>query len=83
MLEAAARLDYSPNLSAQAVARGTTTTVALLVADIADPYFSSIAAGVIAEADTERLIVTMAGPSATPSASSNSCARCADNVRGS
>ena len=44
VLEAAARLDYSPNLSAQAVARGTTTTVALLVADIADPYFSSIAA---------------------------------------
>ena len=60
VLEAAARLDYSPNLSAQAVARGTTTTVALLVADIADPYFSSIAAGVVAEADHERLIVTMA-----------------------
>ena len=60
VLAAAARLDYSPNLSAQAVARGTTTTVALLVADIADPYFSSIAAGVVAEADTARLIVTMA-----------------------
>lgn len=60
VLETAARLDYSPNLSAQAVARGTTTTVALLVADIADPYFSQIAAGVVAAADAEHLIVTMA-----------------------
>ncbi|MEV1132241.1 LacI family DNA-binding transcriptional regulator [Agromyces sp. NPDC049794] len=66
VLEAAARLDYSPNLSAQAVARGTTTTVALLVADIADPYFSSIAAGVVAEADTEHLIVTMAATERDP-----------------
>ena len=66
VLEAAARLDYSPNLSAQAVARGTTTTVALLVADIADPYFSSIAAGVIAEADRGRLIVTMAATERDP-----------------
>jgi LacI family transcriptional regulator len=60
VLAAAAKLNYSPNLSAQAVARGTTTTVALLVADIADPYFSQIAAGVVREADRERLIVTMA-----------------------
>ena len=66
VLDAAARLDYSPNLSAQAVARGTTTTVALLVADIADPYFSSIAAGVIDEADGERLIVTMAATERDP-----------------
>ncbi|MDQ0895157.1 LacI family DNA-binding transcriptional regulator [Agromyces ramosus] len=66
VLEAARRLDYSPNLSAQAVARGTTTTVALLVADIADPYFSSIAAGVVAEADRERLIVTMAATERDP-----------------
>lgn len=66
VLDAAARLDYSPNLSAQAVARGTTTTVALLVADIADPYFSSIAAGVVAEADHERLIVTMAATERDP-----------------
>jgi LacI family transcriptional regulator len=66
VLAAAARLDYSPNLSAQAVARGTTTTVALLVADIADPYFSQIAAGVVREADQERLIVTMAATERDP-----------------
>ncbi len=60
VLAAAAKLNYSPNLSAQAVARGTTTTVALLVADIADPYVSQVAAGVVREADRERLIVTVA-----------------------
>ncbi|MRG61197.1 LacI family DNA-binding transcriptional regulator [Agromyces sp. CFH 90414] len=66
VLDAAAKLNYTPNLSAQAVARGTTTTVALLVADIADPYFSSIAAGVVAEADAEHLIVTMAATERDP-----------------
>ena len=60
VLAAAARLNYSPNLSAQAVAKGSTSTVALLVSDIADPYFSSIAAGVIRAAEAEGLIVTMA-----------------------
>jgi LacI family transcriptional regulator len=60
VLEAAARLGYIPNLSAQAVAKGSTSTVALLVSDIADPYFSGIASGVINEADAHGLIVTMA-----------------------
>jgi len=60
VLAAAARLGYSPNLSAQAVARGASSTVALVVGDIADPYFSSIAAGVIRGAEAEGLIVTMA-----------------------
>ncbi|AWB94771.1 LacI family transcriptional regulator [Agromyces badenianii] len=60
VLTAASKLDYSPNLSAQAVARGTSMTVALLVADIADPYYSQIAAGVVGEADHEGLLVTMA-----------------------
>jgi len=60
VLAAAARLNYSPNFSAQAVAKGSTSTVALLVSDIADPYFSSIAAGVIQAAEADGLIVTMA-----------------------
>ena len=59
VLQAAARLGYTPNLSAQAVAKGSTVTVALLVADIADPYFSQIAAGIIRAADEAGLIVTM------------------------
>jgi len=57
---AAARLGYTPNLSAQAVAKGASSTVALLVADIADPYFSSIAKGVMRAADGLGLAVTMA-----------------------
>ncbi len=60
VLAAAERLGYSANASAQAVARGTTTTVALLVGDIADPYFSSIAAGVVGAAEDHHLVVTMA-----------------------
>ncbi|TKV29549.1 LacI family transcriptional regulator [Arthrobacter sp. NamB2] len=60
VVEAAQRLGYTTNLFAQAVAKGSTTTVALLVADIADPYFSSIAAGVINAANEEGLVVTIA-----------------------
>jgi LacI family transcriptional regulator len=60
VVAAAARLGYTPNLSAQAVAKGASSTVALLVSDIADPYFSAIAAGVIRAAGDRGLIVTMA-----------------------
>jgi LacI family transcriptional regulator len=60
VLAAATRLNYSPNLSAQAVAKGSTNTVALIVSDIADPYFSSIAAGVIRAAGDAGLVVTIA-----------------------
>ena len=58
--QAAARLGYTPNLSAQATARGTSAVVALLVADIVDPYFGLIAAGVARGADEAGLIVTIA-----------------------
>jgi LacI family transcriptional regulator len=58
--KAAQDLGYSANASAQAVARGFTTMVGLIVADIADPYFSSIAAGVTAEAEAHGLLVTLA-----------------------
>ncbi|SMH44350.1 transcriptional regulator, LacI family [Rathayibacter oskolensis] len=60
VIAAATKLGYSPNLSAQAVAKGTTSTVALLVSDIADPYFSSIASGVLAAAEAAGLVVTIA-----------------------
>lgn len=65
VLEAARRLAYSPDPSAQAMARGRTTALGLVVHDIADPYFSTIAAGVARAAEHEGLIVTLAstGPS--------------------
>lgn len=60
-VQAAAReLGYTPNLSAQATARGTSNTVALLVADIADPYFGLIAQGIARQLEEAGLLMTMA-----------------------
>ncbi|MEO3868607.1 LacI family DNA-binding transcriptional regulator [Nonomuraea sp. B12E4] len=63
---AAAKLNYEPHLSAQAIAKGSTRTVALVVRDVADPYFSCIAAGVTQAAQESRLIVTMAVAGGSP-----------------
>ncbi|GAA1624782.1 LacI family DNA-binding transcriptional regulator [Nonomuraea maheshkhaliensis] len=63
---AAAKLDYEPHLSAQAIAKGSTRTVALVVRDVADPYFSSIASGVTQAATEAGLIVTMAVADGSP-----------------
>ncbi|MBU1249718.1 MAG: LacI family transcriptional regulator [Actinobacteria bacterium] len=60
VLQAAEALGYVANHSAQAIAKGTTSTVALVVSDIADPYFSTMASGVIRGAENANLIVTMA-----------------------
>lgn len=57
---AAERLGYTANLSAQATARGTAAIIALLVADIADPYFGELASGVARGADEAGLVVTIA-----------------------
>jgi len=56
---AAEALGYTPNVSAQATARGHSPVIALLVADIADPYFGQIAAGVARGADEQGLVVTI------------------------
>jgi LacI family transcriptional regulator len=61
VLASATALGYSVNSQAQAVAKGTSTTVALVVGDIADPYFSSIAAGVVRGAREHGLSVTLTG----------------------
>ncbi|MEZ0165300.1 LacI family DNA-binding transcriptional regulator [Kineococcus sp. LSe6-4] len=57
--DAAARLDYSANAQAQAMARGRSDVVGLVVHDIADPYFSSLAAGVMDAAEAAGAIVTL------------------------
>lgn len=59
VLEAARALNYSTNSQAQAVARGRANVLGLLVHDIADPFFSSIAAGVIQAAETHGILVTL------------------------
>ncbi|GAA3598932.1 LacI family DNA-binding transcriptional regulator [Kineosporia mesophila] len=75
VLEAARRLDYAPNPNAQAVARGRTDSVGLVMHDIADPYFSSIAAGVIKGAEGQGLAVTIATTGRRPGAELESVAR--------
>jgi len=66
VLQAAEELGYTPNVHAQAVARGTSSAVGLIVHDIADPYFSAIASGVMSVADDRGLIVTLGTTSRNP-----------------
>jgi LacI family transcriptional regulator len=60
VLRAAAEMGYAPNAHAQAMARGRTNVIGLSLHDIADPYFSMVAAGVMHEAGARGLLVTMA-----------------------
>ncbi|MGJ9372446.1 LacI family DNA-binding transcriptional regulator [Nesterenkonia sp. CF4.4] len=62
----AEELGYLPNLSAQTVAKGASPTVAVLLSDIADPYFSAIAAGIMSGASEAALMVTMAASERSP-----------------
>jgi LacI family transcriptional regulator, galactose operon repressor len=63
--QAVAELGYTANLQARAVATGQSTMVGVVVHDISDPYFSSIAAGLIEVADAQHLLVAI---SSTPAA---------------
>ena len=65
---AAAELGYTANLQARAVATGRSSMVGIVVHDVADPYFSSIAAGLIETASRERLLVCMSAASANEAA---------------
>lgn len=51
VIAAAARLNYTANAQAQAMARGHGNSIGLIVHDIADPYFATIAAGAMEAAD--------------------------------
>lgn len=66
VLTAARELHYTPNAHAQAVARGASDTVGLVVHDIGDPYFSTIAAGVTAEAEAHGMVVLLANTRRDP-----------------
>jgi LacI family transcriptional regulator, galactose operon repressor len=59
VLDAAARLAYTPNPHARALARSASDVVGLLVHDIADPYFSSIVAGVTRVAEQQDAMVVL------------------------
>ena len=47
---AAAELNYSPNANARAIVRGTTTTVGLIVHDIADPSAAALGESTMSQA---------------------------------
>ena len=65
---AVAELGYTANLQARAVATGQSTMIGVVVHDIADPYFSSIAGGLIEAAAARRLLVCISSTSATEAA---------------
>jgi LacI family transcriptional regulator len=60
VLAAAQQLHYVPDQTAQAMARGRSATLGLVLHEVADPYFSSIAAGVTEAAEEAGLAVTLA-----------------------
>lgn len=63
---AATRLRYSPDGIAQAMARGRTTSLGLVVRDIADPHDAAVAAGVARAAEAGGLMVTVAATGDDP-----------------
>lgn len=65
VLDAAERLGYQADLLAQATSKGSTPTVALVVSDIRDPLFATIARGVIDRSAEAGLIVTISNVGAT------------------
>lgn len=62
---AAVELGYTPNAQAQALARSVSGLIGLVVHDIADPYFSTIARGVqtIAHARNRQVLLAGTDPS--------------------
>jgi LacI family transcriptional regulator len=57
--QAVTDLGYTANLQARAVATGQSTMVGVVVHDIADPYFSSIAAGLMDFAVPQKFLVCL------------------------
>jgi LacI family transcriptional regulator len=66
--QAVSELGYTTNLQARAVATGRSSMVGVVVHDIADPYFSSIAAGLIDIADPQQLLVCLSSTPASEAA---------------
>lgn len=66
VLTSAAELSYEANAAAQAIVRGHLDVVGVVVPDIVDPYFSTIAAGIMARADEAGLMVALSSTSRRP-----------------
>ena len=57
---AAAKLAYTPNLHARALAGGASRTVGVVCHDVSDPYFAAIVHGVMRVASDNQLMVMLA-----------------------
>jgi LacI family transcriptional regulator len=66
VLTAAAELGYAANPHAQAMARGASNVVGLVVQDLADPYFSTIADGVMRQCERRGLVTVLASTRRDP-----------------
>lgn len=66
VLAAAAQLGYRANPHAQAIARGASNIIGLVVHDLADPYFSTIADGVMRQCEQRGLVVVLASTRRDP-----------------
>jgi LacI family transcriptional regulator len=66
VLAAAAQLGYRANPHAQAMARGASNIVGLVVHDLADPYFSAIADGVMRQCEQRALVTVLASTRRNP-----------------
>lgn len=62
---AVADLGYQANLQARAVASGYASLIGVMVRDIDDPYFSSIAAGLMEATDAQRFLVCISRTSSS------------------
>lgn len=60
VLAAAAELGYTANAHAQAVARGSSNVLGLIVHDVTDPYFAAIADGVMRQCEQAGVVVMLA-----------------------
>jgi LacI family transcriptional regulator len=60
VLAAAAELGYTANVHAQAVARGSSNVLGLIVHDVTDPYFAAIADGVMRHCEQSDTVVMLA-----------------------
>jgi len=65
VLEVMERLGYQPNGVARSLASGSTRTVALVLPDLANPFFASMAAGVEEVADANDYTVLVCSGSST------------------
>ena len=60
VIESAQLLGYAPNANAQAMARGATRTIGVVVHDLTDPYFAEIADKIATAATEHKLFLTLA-----------------------